>query len=77
MEQKFKKGDIVKIRTSGERVMVIEYKVNHTGAIMNAIAHTNKYGGSVVTDEVLCEGTIAGKFQKKYINEANLELVTD
>ena len=74
MEQKFKTGDIVKIRTSGDRVMVIEYKINYTGAAINAVTRQNKYPSSVVTDDVLCEGTIDGKFQRKYINEANLEI---
>lgn len=75
MEQKFRHGDIVKIRTSCECVMVIEYKVNHAGSIMNAVTGQNKYHDSVVTDDVLCEGTIDKKFQRKYIKEANLELI--
>lgn len=74
MEAKFKHGDIAKIRTSGERVMVIGYKVDNAGGIMNAITKSNKYDESVTTDDVLCEGTIDKKFQRKYIKEANLEL---
>ena len=73
-EQKFKHGDIVKIKTSGEKVMVIEYKINHTGGIVNAISKQNKYPDSVITDDVLCEGTIDRKFQRKYIKEANIEI---
>jgi hypothetical protein len=77
MEQKFKIGDIVKIKTSSERVMVIEYKINHTGGIINSITRQNKYPKSVITDDVLCEGTIDKKFQRKYIKEANLEFIEE
>ncbi len=74
-DQKFKHGDIVKIRTSGERVMVIQYKINYAGGVINAISKSSKYPDSVVTDDVLCEGTIDKKFQRKYIKEANLEII--
>lgn len=76
--QKFKKGDIVKIKVTDEKVMVVEYKVNHTGGILNAFTYgtEKKFPDSVVTDLVLCEGRIDGKFQNKYINEANLEMIT-
>lgn len=74
METKFKHGDLVIIRTTGEKVMVLEYKVNYTGDVINAIVKQKRYDESVTTDEVLCEGTIGGKFQRKYIKEANLEL---
>lgn len=75
MEQKFKHGDIVKIRTSDERVVVIQYKVNHVGGVINAITKQDKYPDSVITDDVLYEGTIDKKFQRKYIKEANLEFI--
>ncbi len=74
-ETKFKKGDIVKIKVTGETVMVIEYKVNYGGGVMNSIDGGNR-PDSVTTDLVLCEGKIDGKFQRKYITEANLELIT-
>lgn len=76
MTTKFNKGDIVKIRTSGETVMVLNYKVNHTGGIINTILKEKRYDESVITDEILCEGTIDKKFQRRYINEANLELIS-
>lgn len=77
MQTKFKKGDIVKTRTSGETVMVIEYKINYAGSVFNALSRSKvkEYEDAIVTDTVLCEGPIDGKFQQKYINEANLELV--
>jgi hypothetical protein len=76
METKFKKGDLAKIRTSGETVMILEYKVNHAGSIYNHFLGRKEFDDAVVTDEVLCEGTIDKKFQRRYINEANLELVS-
>lgn len=76
MSTKFNKGDLVKIRTSGETVMVLSYKINYTGGIVNALTRQNNYANEVITDEILCEGTIDKKFQRRYINEANLELIT-
>ncbi len=75
-EQKFKKGDLLKIRTSGETVMAVGYKVNYAGGVMNAIDGGNR-PDSVITDLVLCEGTIDKKFQRKFIAEANLEIITN
>jgi len=75
---KFKKGDIVKIRVTEEKVMVVEYKVNYAGGVLNAFSYgtEKRFPDSVVTDLVLCEGKIDGKFQRKYITEANLEMIT-
>jgi hypothetical protein len=75
MEPKFKHGDLVIIRSSKDQVMVIEYKINRVGNVANYLQKTNQYPENILTDEVLCEGVIAGKFQRKYIKEANLELV--
>lgn len=55
--------------------MAIEYKINHAGGIINHLTGS-KHPESVITDNLLCEGVIGGKFQRKYIDEANLELVT-
>lgn len=73
-EQKFKEGDICTIRTTGETVVVLKYKINYAGGLVNQSLGIKKYPDSAVTDEVLCEGRIDGKFQKKYINEISLEL---
>lgn len=75
METKFKHGDLVKIRTTSEPVMVIEYKINMTGNVANSLVKSNKYPKDVITDEILCEGIIGGKFQRQYIKEASLELI--
>ena len=72
----FKKGDLVQIRTTNEKVMVIEYKINHAGGIVNKYLGTN-YPNQTITDQVLCEGVIGGKFQKKYITEDNLTLIEE
>jgi hypothetical protein len=78
-EQKFKQGDIVKHRTTGDKAVVIEYKINHAGSVLNAFSRgtEKQFQDSVVTQEVLCEGKIDGKFQRKYIHEASLELVSE
>lgn len=60
MEQKFKKGDICKIKTTNETVVVLEYKVNNAGSIANYITKSKDYPEKVITDQVLCEGTIGG-----------------
>ena len=64
-----KKGDVAKIITTGEKVVIIEYKVNYAGSVFNALdrSESNKFPDSVVTDLVLCEGRIDGKFQKKKV----------
>ena len=43
---------------------------------MNSIDGGNR-PDSVITDLVLCEGTIDKKFQRKFIAEANLEIITN
>lgn len=73
METKFKKGDLVRIRSTGEQVMVIEYKINRAGNVVNFFQKSDKYREDVLTDDVLCEGVIGNKFQRKYIKESNLE----
>ena len=76
-EQKFKKGDLVKIITTDEKVIVLEYKVNYAGSVFNALQVRGEktFPDKVITDDVLCEGRIDGKFQRKYIREASLELI--
>ena len=76
MTPKFSKGDLVKIRTTQETVMVVEYKKEYMGDVLNALSGRKDYPSSVIVDEVLCEGRIDNKFQKRYITEANLELVS-
>jgi hypothetical protein len=71
---KFKMGDLCTIRTSGETVMVIKYEVNSVGSLINHSLKEKRFPESVVTDNILCEGTIDKKFQRKFIKEANLEL---
>ena len=58
--------------------MVVEYKVNYAGSVLNAFSYgtEKKFQDAVVTDLVLCEGKVDGKFQRKYITEANLEMIT-
>jgi len=75
MERKFKLGDICQTRTEGTRVMVIEYKVNHAGDIINYFLKEKKYDEAVPTDEVLCEFEVKGTRKRQYFNEANLELL--
>ena len=77
-EPKFNKGDLARIIVTGEKVIVLEYKVNYVGSVFNAlqISGEKKFPDSVMTDEILCEGKIDGKFQRKYIREASLELIS-
>lgn len=75
MGQKFNKGDLVETITGKDKLIVISYKLNHMGAILNYYQGGSEFADTVVTEEVLCEGRIDGKFQKKYINENSLQLV--
>jgi uncharacterized protein YodC (DUF2158 family) len=43
MEQKFKVGDIVRLRSGGENMTVSGYKTKNTGSALNAILkHTGR-----------------------------------
>lgn len=75
METKFKHGDICKTKTSGQVVMVINYKINQVGGVINFFTKSNDFPESVITDDVLCEFEIKGKITRQYIKEANLELM--
>ena len=55
--------------------MVIEYKVNHAGDIINYFLKEKKYDEAVPTDEVLCEFEVKDTRKRQYFNEANLELL--
>jgi hypothetical protein len=77
MEQKFKKGDLCKVRTNpNQLVMVVEYKINRGGAVMNYFKGGSDYPDEVITDDVLCEWMEKRDVIRRYIKEANLELVT-
>ncbi len=75
MEQKFRKGDIVKLRSGGDNMMVSGYKVNYTGGAINAILGTKKYDDQVTTSLVLCEWMVKSKVNRNYFDESNLVLV--
>lgn len=76
MELKFKKGDIVKIRTGGQIAMVIEYKINYAGSVIKYFSPNVDVPDEVITDKILCEWEVKGKIVRQYVTEANLELVT-
>jgi uncharacterized protein YodC (DUF2158 family) len=75
MEHKFNAGDLVKLKSNVERMNVIEYKVNHTGAVLNAVSGRKDYAPEVETDEVLCEWMYKGESRRRYFRESSLELV--
>jgi hypothetical protein len=72
---KFKHGDLCKVRTSGQTVMVIGYKTNMVGAVINYFSGEDKYPAEVRTDDVLCEFDLKGTNKRQYFKEANLELL--
>lgn len=76
MKTNFQLGDICKTRTEGTTVLVIEYKVNHAGAILNHFSRENKFPERVLTDDVLCEFEVKGEVKRRYFKEANLELIS-
>ncbi len=77
-QQKFQKGDLAKIITTNDKVITLDYKVNFAGSFINTLNSSSEkqLPASVITDDVLCEGRIDGKFQRKYIKEASLELIS-
>ena len=75
MELKFKKGDIVRLKSGGENMIAIDYKINHAGGIVNFALKEKKYPESVITSQLLCEWMYKGKATRKYFEQDNLELV--
>jgi uncharacterized protein YodC (DUF2158 family) len=75
MEQKFKPGDVVKVRSGSETMTVVEYEVNSMGGLMNAFSRENKYPDSIITDNIMCEWMYRGKKMAGKFKESSLELV--
>lgn len=76
MEEKFKKGNLVRLRTNNEKMIVIEYEVNYVGNVMNYFSREKKYKESVITSRVLCEWMHKGKNVRDYFEELSLELLS-
>lgn len=77
MEQKFKAGDVVKVRSGSEQMTVIEYHVEYAGAVFNAFDRSGqkKFPNAVVTDDVLCEWMYKGERKRGQFKESSLDLV--
>jgi uncharacterized protein YodC (DUF2158 family) len=79
MEQKFKVGDIVRLRSGGENMTVSGYKTKNTGSALNAILkHTGRTPrfDEVETQTVVCSWFENKKMESAEFDEDALELVT-
>jgi uncharacterized protein YodC (DUF2158 family) len=78
MEHKFKAGDLVKLKSGSEPMIIVAYVVSHAGGIMNAFDRSGgekKFADSVETGEILCEWMYRGKKVRGTYYESSLDLI--
>lgn len=76
MEQKYEKGNLVRLKSGGPLMVVIGYKMSQAGDAINYALGRKEYpSGPIATSWVLCEWMDGSKRKTQYFEEANLELV--
>lgn len=53
--QKLKRGDVVRLKSGGPNMTVLEYYVNEIGGIYNALQGKKEFDESVETTLVVCK----------------------
>jgi len=78
MTHKFNSGDIVKVKSGSEVMVIIGYQVSYAGSVFNAFDRSGgekKFADSAETGEILCEWMYKGKKVRGTYYESSLELI--
>lgn len=73
---KFTKGDVVRLKSGGNKMVVLGYKENNAAKVVNYYLGEKKYQENENSSSwVLCEWMVKSKRQTGWFEEANIELV--